>query len=146
MRVRAGWWVGLSVILGALGCDRSTREIDAVSYLDEWFHPSDAGGAFNIRFGSDQVFTSNVEGCDAAGILHTSWVREGLDARVPSLPGSPLFRASPFAESLQSSVPVAFGGGTSFDTFVRGGLCPVCSGGAVEGVTDCPTPLRDGGT
>jgi hypothetical protein len=142
---RSGSWVRLAVILG-LGCEQSTREIDSVDYLDAWFHPSDAGEAVNIRFGSNQVFTSNVEGCDAAGILHASWVREGIDARVPSLSGSPLFRPSPSSDGLRSSVPVAFGGGLTFDSFVRGALCPICSGSTVVGVQSCPTPLRDGGT
>ena len=143
---REGWWLRLTVILGALGCDQSTRDGDSIDYLDAWFHPTDAGQAVNIRFGSNQVFTSNVEGCDAAGTLHASWVREGIDARVPSLSGSPLFRSSPFSVALQSSVPVAFGGGLTFDTFVRGALCPICLGSAVVGVQSCQTPLRDGGT
>jgi hypothetical protein len=134
--------MGLIVALVAFGC----RDVDSVSFVDAWFHATDAGAALNIRFGLDGQFTLDLEGCDNAGILHTSWVWEGLAARVSSLPGSPLFQPSPFADMLESSVPVTFGGAPPVQTFVRGGLCPVCSGADVVGVAACPSPLRDGGT
>lgn len=139
---------GLLVVLGLMGCDGSSSVIDNVPTFafDTWFHPPDAGVAANIRFDSNEVFTFNLEGCDTAGSGHAPWVRDGVGVRVPTWTGSPLFRYFGMARMLRSSVPVFFEGGQTFDTFVEGALCPICSGATVVGVESCPTPLRDGGT
>ncbi|HET6984015.1 MAG TPA: hypothetical protein VFI53_17865 [Myxococcaceae bacterium] len=138
---------GLLVVLGLMGCDGSSLVIDDVPTFafDTWFHP-DAGVAANIRFNSNEVFTFNLEGCDTAGSGHAPWVRDGVDVRVPTWTGSPLFRYFGMARMLTSSVPIFFEGGQAFDTFDEGALCPVCDGAAVVGVQSCLTPLRDGGT